>query len=128
MEPVVVDNLCNSKAGVLTRVAAISGREPRFYEGTSVTRPCWIASSASSNIDAMIHFAAPRGGRRVDPHPAGLLREQPERHPSIAAGDETGRGTQFGVQLIDTVYGDPASTPIREDFPGATNPYGRSIS
>ncbi len=26
-----------------------------------------------------------------------------------------------------TVYGDPASTPIREDFPrSATNPYGRS--
>ncbi|MCY9824140.1 NAD-dependent epimerase/dehydratase family protein, partial [Aeromonas media] len=29
MEPVVVDNLCNSKAAVLTRVAAISGQLPR---------------------------------------------------------------------------------------------------
>ncbi len=48
MEPVVVDNLCNSKAGVLARIAAISGCEPRFYQGTSVTRPCWIASSASN--------------------------------------------------------------------------------
>ena len=33
MEPVVVDNLCNSKAAVLTRVAAISGQLPRFYQG-----------------------------------------------------------------------------------------------
>jgi UDP-glucose 4-epimerase len=48
MEPVVVDNLCNSKAGVLTRVAAISGREPRFYEGDIRDPACWIASSASS--------------------------------------------------------------------------------
>lgn len=48
MEPVVVDNLCNSKAAVLTRVAAISGQMPKFYQGTSVILPCWTASSPSS--------------------------------------------------------------------------------
>lgn len=40
MEPVVVDNLCNSKVGVLARIAAI--------RGTYVTQHCWIASSPNS--------------------------------------------------------------------------------
>lgn len=48
MEPVVVDNLCNSKVGVLARIAAISGRAPSSIRGTYVTRHCWIASSPNS--------------------------------------------------------------------------------
>ena len=33
MNPLVVDNLGNSKRSVLTRIAAISGQEPAFYQG-----------------------------------------------------------------------------------------------
>ena len=58
MEPVVVDNLCNSKAGVLARIAAISGREPRFYQG-DIRDPALLDSIfAEQQIDAVIHFAA----------------------------------------------------------------------
>lgn len=58
MEPVVVDNLCNSKAGVLARIAAISGCEPRFYQG-DIRDPALLDRIFSEQrIDAVIHFAA----------------------------------------------------------------------
>ena len=54
MEPVVVDNLCNSKAAVLTRVAAISGQLPRFYQG-DIRDPALLDSIfAEQQIDAMV--------------------------------------------------------------------------
>ncbi len=58
MEPVVVDNLCNSKAAVLTRVAAISGQMPKFYQG-DIRDPALLDSIfAEQQIDAVIHCAA----------------------------------------------------------------------
>ena len=127
MEPVVVDNLCNSKAAVLTRVAAISGQLPRFYQG-DIRDPALLDSIfAEQQIDAVIHFAALKAAA------------EPTRIP-LAYYENNLSGTLVLLQAMKragvhnlvfsssaTVYGDPASTPIREDFPRcATHPDGRS--
>ncbi|HDZ3698624.1 TPA: SDR family NAD(P)-dependent oxidoreductase, partial [Vibrio vulnificus] len=33
MEPIIVDNLCNAKVDVLSRIEALTGKQPTFYQG-----------------------------------------------------------------------------------------------
>ena len=67
MNPVVVDNLGNSKRSVLTRVAAISGQQPLFYQGDirdaallermGLTRENLMACGDGLNDRSMISYA-----------------------------------------------------------------------
>ncbi len=124
---VVLDNLANSCREVLQRIETISGVSPEFIEGDVRDRGCLEALFADREIDAVMHFAGLKA--------VGESVEQP-----LAYYDNNVSGTlnlvatmeDFGVRTLvfsssATVYGDPASVPIREDFPlAATNPYGRS--
>ncbi len=126
-EVVVVDNLSNSAAAVIDRVRAISGRAPEFVEADIRDRAAMGALFARHAFDAVIHFAGLKA--------VGESVEQPLRyydnnvHGSLvlceamqAAGVKT-----LVFSSSATVYGDPATVPIVEDFPlSATNPYGRS--
>ena len=33
IEPVIIDNLCNSKLSVLDRIEEVAGKRPTFYQG-----------------------------------------------------------------------------------------------
>ncbi len=33
MEPIIVDNLCNAKVEVLSRIEALTGKQPVFHQG-----------------------------------------------------------------------------------------------
>lgn len=127
MEPVVVDNLCNSKAGVLTRVAAISGREPRFYEG-DIRDPALLDRIFSEqHIDAVIHFAALKAVGESTRIPLDYYENNLNGTLVLLQAMKRAGVRNLVFSSSATVYGDPASTPIREDFPrSATNPYGRS--
>ena len=127
MEPVVVDNLCNSKAGVLTRVAAISGREPRFYEG-DIRDPALLDRIFSEqHIDAVIHFAALKAVGESTRIPLDYYENNLSGTLVLLQAMKRAGVRNLVFSSSATVYGDPASTPIREDFPrSATNPYGRS--
>ena len=106
MEPVVVDNLCNSKASVLTRVAAISGREPRFYEG-DIRDPALLDRIFGAAHRRRDPLRRPQGGRRVDPHPAGLLREQPGGTLVLLQAMKRAGVRNLVFSSSATVYGDP---------------------
>ncbi len=124
---VVVDNLSNSSPEALRRVQEITGRELDFVE-TDIRDDAAMATVFDSYpVDSVIHFAGLKA--------VGESVERP-----LAYYDNNVGGTvtllevmaDKGVKKIvfsssATVYGDPASLPIREDFPlSATNPYGRS--
>ena len=125
MEPVVVDNLCNSKAGVLTRVAAISGREPRFYEG-DIRDPALLDRIFSEqHIDAVIHFAALKAVGESTRLPLEYYENNLAGTLTLLQAMKRAGVNSLVFSSSATVYGDPASVPIREDFPTtATNPYG----
>ena len=127
MEPVVVDNLCNSKASVLTRVAAISGREPRFYVG-DIRDPALLDRIFSEqHIDAVIHFAALKAVGESTRIPLDYYENNLSGTLVLLQAMKRAGVRNLVFSSSATVYGDPASTPIREDFPrSATNPYGRS--
>ncbi|MDX9994922.1 MAG: UDP-glucose 4-epimerase GalE [Rhodocyclaceae bacterium] len=121
----VVDNLSNSKPAVLDRIETICGRRPEFVEADIRDRGAMVA--ALQGCEAVIHFAGLKAVGESVEQPLRYYRNNVEG--SIALFDAM---AETGVKTIvfsssATVYGDPASVPIREDAPlSATNPYGRS--
>lgn len=128
MEPVVVDNLCNSKEEALRRVERITGKRLTFYRADIRDKAVLQDIFARHPVQAVVHFA---GLKAVGESVAQPLRY----YDNNVAGTVTlceAMG-EAGVKRIvfsssATVYGEPHAVPIREDFPvgATTNPYGRS--
>ena len=123
----IIDNLCNSKASVLDRVKRIAGKRPEFAQVDIRDRTALRALFSGHQFDAVIHFA---GLKSVGESVAKPLEYFDNNVSGSVVLFEC--MTEANVKTIvfsssATVYGDPASVPIREDFPlSATNPYGRS--
>jgi UDP-glucose 4-epimerase len=124
---VVVDNLDNSSEESLRRVRELAGRDLEFNRVDIRDREALRGVFARHDFDAVVHFAGLKA--------VGEIVEVPLRYY-----DNNLIGTltllevmeESGVKAIvfsssATVYGDPATVPITEDFPlAATNPYGRT--
>ena len=124
---VVVDNLCNSKEESLRRVREITGRPVEFHHLDLLDKPALSALFAASHLDAVIHFAGLKAVGESVKIPLRYYHNNLTGTFNLCeAMAETGcRNLVFSSSA--TVYGDPASLPIREDFPlSATNPYGRT--
>ena len=124
---VVVDNLSNAVVSVQERVQKITKKPFQFEEADIRDRAAMERIFAAHKVEAVIHFA---GLKAVGESVAQPLRYYDNNVNGSVILFET--MAKFGVKTIvfsssATVYGDPASVPIREDFPlSATNPYGRS--
>jgi UDP-glucose 4-epimerase len=124
---VILDNLCNSDPGVKERIERIAGKPTAFINADIRDRAAMEAAFAVHKIDAVIHFA---GLKAVGESVAQPLRYYDNNVTGSVVLFETMQ--KFGVETLvfsssATVYGDPASVPITEDFPlSATNAYGRS--
>lgn len=124
---VIVDDLSNSSVDVLARVTDLAGRAPLFIEADVRDRAAMEQVFAAHAFDAVIHFA---GLKAVGESVAQPLRYYDVNvYGSIVLLETMAR---HGVKKIifsssATVYGDPDTVPIREDFPlRTTNPYGAS--
>ncbi|MDR2788416.1 MAG: UDP-glucose 4-epimerase GalE [Candidatus Accumulibacter sp.] len=126
-ELIVIDNFSNSKPAVLERVEKISGRALNFLEIDIRDRDALRDVFRERRIDAVIHFA---GLKAVGESVSQPLRYYDNNISGSLVLFEV--MAESGVRTLvfsssATVYGDPRSVPIREDFPlSATNPYGRS--
>ena len=124
---VVLDNLSNSDAGVHERVQRVSDRHFPFIQADIRDRAALRAVFQTHAIDAVIHFA---GLKAVGESVAQPLAYYDNNVGGSLVLFET--MAEAGVKTLvfsssATVYGDPKSVPITEDFPlSATNPYGRS--
>jgi UDP-glucose 4-epimerase len=127
-EVVVLDNLCNSSAESLNRVAQLAGRAPVFVQGDIRERVVLESLFAEHSIHAVVHFA---GLKAVGESVARPLRYYDNNvHGSqvlLQAMADAGVFS-FVFSSSATVYGDPAQMPISESCPVGqpTNPYGRS--
>jgi len=127
-EVVVIDNLCNSSIESIERVKKITGKEIEFHE-LDITDRAALRNFLleSSDIDAVIHFAALKAVGESTEIP--LTYYQNNVHGTLTLLEELDRANirKFVFSSSATVYGDPTSVPIKEDFPtSATNPYGQS--
>lgn len=124
---VVFDNFCNSSRESIRRVEKIVGEKITLIEGDIRDKKALGQVFETYSIEAVIHFAGLKA--------VGESVEKPLKYY-----DYNVNGTTVLCEVMQehncksivfsssaTVYGDPHTTPIKEDFPlSATNPYGRS--
>ena len=125
-EVVIADNLCNSKKVAVERIEELSGKQVTFYQYDVCDRASLRSVFEQEKIDAVIHFA---GLKAVGESVAQPLRYYENNLTSTLV--LLGLMEEFGVHNLvfsssATVYGEPASIPITEEFPtgATTNPYG----
>ncbi len=126
-EIVVIDNLSNSNEESLHRVEKITGEELDFYKVDMRDKERLRRVFAEHQFEAVVHFAGLKAvGESVE---KPLLYYQNNVSGTIVLSEVM---EEFDVKNIvfsssATVYGDPHTVPIKEDFPvQPTNPYGHS--
>ena len=124
---IVFDNLCNSSSESLQRIEKIINKKIKFIEGDIRSKENMQKAFEMYEIDSVIHFAGLKA--------VGESVELPLKYY-----DNNISGTLVLLEVMQeynckkivfsssaTVYGDPHTTPIKEDFPlSCTNPYGRT--
>lgn len=124
-EVIVIDNLSNSKTESLRRVEKITGKPVKFYKGDIRDKEILRTIFNENKIDAVINFAGLKA--------VGESVQKPIEYYDCNIGGlislvEVMR--EFDCKSLvfsssATVYGDPKSVPIKEDFElHTTNPYG----
>jgi len=124
-EVVIFDNLYNSKEDAVDRIEKITGRRPAFYKADMLDKEQMRPIFKEHRFDAVIHFAGLKA-----------VGESVQKPLLYYSNNITGTlnlcelMSEYGCKRIifsssATVYGAPASVPIKEDFPlHTTNPYG----
>lgn len=124
----VVDNLVNASEESLRRVQQLTGKSLAFFPLDLLDLDgLRSVFQQQPSIESVIHFAGLKA--------VGESVEKPLRYYQnnlIGTLNLCQAMTEAGVKRLvfsssATVYGDPASVPIREDFPlSCTNAYGRT--
>lgn len=127
LDVVVVDNLSNSSEEALRRVEKITGRSVGFYQEDIRNREALNRILANEQPQAVIHFAGLKAVGESVEKPLEYYDNNITGTLSLLIAMREVGVKQIVFSSSATVYGDPASVPIEEDFPlSATNPYGRS--
>lgn len=125
-ELLILDNLCNSNANVIDRLEALCGRRPGFIRGDIRDGRLLDDLFARHPVSAVIHFAGLKAVGESVAQPLEYYDNNVVGTLQLLAAMRRAQVGTFIFSSSATVYGDPASVPIREDFPrSATNPYGR---
>jgi len=122
---VIIDNLSNSKKIAVDRVEKIVGKSIDFYEADVRDAKALADIFDAHKIDAVIHFAALKAvGESVAKPIEYYTNNLVSTLTLLGVMREKGcKNIVFSSSA--TVYGDPHTVPITEDFPlSTTNPYG----
>ena len=127
-EPIIVDNLVNSKTEVLNRLEKITGVRPKFYQYDVRDEENLDKIFNENDIFAVIHFAGLKA--------VGESVQKPQLYydNNISSSEVLLRvmGKHNVKKLVfsssATVYGDPKRVPIYESDPigETTNPYAET--
>ena len=124
---VVFDNLCNSSQESLVRVEKIIGKKVKFIEGDIRSRSDLQKAFSEYDIDSVIHFAGLKAVGESVEKPLEYYDNNINGTIVLAEVMKENNCKKMVFSSSATVYGDPHTTPIKEDFPlSATNPYGRT--
>jgi UDP-glucose 4-epimerase len=124
---IVVDNLQNSHPESLRRVEQITQKTVDFLQIDIRDREAMKKVFADYNIQAVIHFAGLKAVGESCQQPLNYYDNNVNGTLVLAEIMAEAGVRELVFSSSATVYGDPHSVPITEDFPlSATNPYGRS--
>ncbi|NLD86744.1 MAG: UDP-glucose 4-epimerase GalE [Clostridiales bacterium] len=126
-EAVVVDNLSNSKAEAVRRVEEITGKSVIFYEEDILNEKALKEIFLKEQPEAVIHFAALKAVGESVAKPLEYYQNNITGTLTVLRVMRDCGCKKFVFSSSATVYGDPHTVPIKEDFPlSATNPYGQT--
>lgn len=126
-EVVVLDNFSNSSAEAVRRVEDIARREVVLVEGDINDAALLDRLFQTHKVDAVIHFAGLKAVGESVAQPLRYYHNNVSGTVVLCEAMQRAGVKNMVFSSSATVYGDPATVPIREDFPtSATNPYGRS--
>ena len=125
---VVVDNLCNSHETALHRVETLTGKKPAFFQADIRDADALDQIFQEHTIEAVIHFAGLKAVGESTKMPLTYFDNNVNGTIKLLEVMERHNVRHLVFSSSATVYGDPASVPLKENFPvgGVTNPYGRS--
>lgn len=124
---VIVDNLSNSQRESVNRIRKLSNNSVLFYEVDICDSIALSQIFSEHSIDAVIHFAGLKSVGESVSFPARYYHNN--LYGTLVLCEVMAQHNVYDLVFSSsaTVYGDPATVPITEDFPlSATNPYGRS--
>ncbi|MBQ8510612.1 MAG: UDP-glucose 4-epimerase GalE [Clostridia bacterium] len=126
-EVVIADNFVNSKPVVLDRIREITGKDFKFYNVDLCDKSALEVVFKSEKIDSAIHFAWLKAVGESCQIPLRYYQNNLISTLNLCELMAKYDCKNIVFSSSATVYGKPASVPIREDFPNsATNPYGET--
>ena len=122
---VIVDNLSNSKPEAVKRVEKIVGQKIPFIVADILDKDAIRGIFKDYKIDAVINFAGYKAVGESVQKPIEYYHNNIGGLIALVEVMKEFNCKNLVFSSSATVYGDPASVPIREDFPlSTTNPYG----
>lgn len=124
-EVIIVDNLCNSSELVFDRIRKITDKDFKFYNIDVTNKEELKKVFEENKIDSIIHFAALKAVGESVAKPLEYYKNNIVSALTVFELMKEYNVNNFVFSSSATVYGNPASCPITEDFPlSTTNPYG----
>ncbi len=122
-----IDDFSNSSPEVLNRLHRLGGRVPEFERASVCDGAAIERVFATRRVDAVVHFAAFKAVGESTARPLDYYRNNLVGLITVCEAMRRHGCRRFVYSSSATVYGDPPTLPIREDFPlSATNPYGQT--
>lgn len=123
---VVIDNLYNSQRDVIEKIKKITGKNIIFYEADCCDEEALEHIFCEQAIDAVIHFAGYKAVGESVKQPIKYYENNMMSTLALCKVMAKHNCKRLVFSSSATVYGNPASVPISEDFPlgPTTNPYG----
>ena len=124
-EVVCIDNFINSKPESLENIRKITNKDFKFYEGDVCDKSLLETIFSENEINSVIHFAGLKAVGESVKFPLKYYRNNIDSSLSLLEVMNKYNCKKLVFSSSATVYGKPASLPIKEDFPlSTTNPYG----
>lgn len=123
---IIYDNLTNSSKISIKRVKEITGKDITFYQADILDEKKLIEVFEKEKIDVVIHCAALKAVGESVKKPLEYYHNNITGTLSLLKIMRKYSCKNIIFSSSATVYGDPESVPITEDFPKGTctNPYG----
>lgn len=126
-DPIVVDNLSNSKREALSRVEKIVGKKIKFYENDVRDEAALDKIFSENKIDSVIHFAGLKAVGESVQKPIEYYDNNIGSTLVLCDVMRKHNVKKIVFSSSATVYGAATTVPLTEDMPtGATNPYGKT--
>ena len=125
-DPIILDNLCNSKSESVKRIKEITGKDVKFYECDIRDRAGLDKIFAENKIDAVIHFTGLKAVGESCAKPLEYYDNNIGGSVILCEAMAAAGCKKIVFSSSATVYGSENISPLKEDMPEGktTNPYG----